>query len=157
MLKYDDRSNDNDSFSSLRYSVRGPNSLGMRSERNISIKYRSCHPSYLGKLDLNTCSASSPGLNGCISPFAKTDRLWFDRKKEPETQEYEIYKEKVKYNEEHPDGKLHINYTTESSDKYYDAKFHTRYMMDQFNVNIPDPDDHKLHVKFRKHIEWQEL
>ena len=69
----------------------------MRSERNISIKYRSCHPSYLGKLDLNTCSASSPGLNGCISPFAKTDRLWFDRKKEPETQEYEIYKEKVKY------------------------------------------------------------
>ena len=50
----------------------------MRSERNISIKYRSCHPSYLGKLDLNTCSASSPGLNGCISPFAKTDRLWFD-------------------------------------------------------------------------------
>lgn len=133
------------------------NSLGMRSERNISIKYRSCHPSYLGKLDLNTCSASSPGLNGCISPFAKTDRLWFDRKKEPETQEYEIYKEKVKYNEEHPDGKLHINYTTESSDKYYDAKFHTRYMMDQFNVNIPDPDDHKLHVKFRKHIEWQEL
>lgn len=58
------RCNDLDSFSALRYSVRGPNSLGSRSDRNISIKYRSCHPSYLGKLDLNTCSSSSPGLSG---------------------------------------------------------------------------------------------
>ena len=45
------RVNDLDAFSALRYSVRGPNSLGSRSDRNISIKYRSCHPSYLGKID----------------------------------------------------------------------------------------------------------
>jgi hypothetical protein len=51
LLKYDDRVNDLDAFSALRYSVRGPNSLGSRSDRNISIKYRSCHPSYLGKID----------------------------------------------------------------------------------------------------------
>ena len=51
LLKYDDRVNDLDAFSALRYSVRGPNSLGSRSDRNISIKYRSCHPSYIGRLD----------------------------------------------------------------------------------------------------------
>ena len=133
------------------------NSLAQKSDRNISIKYRSCHPSYLGKLDLNTCSASSPGLNGCISPFAKTDKLWFDAKKEPELQEYELYKDKVEYTKNNNDGKLHINYTTETPDKYYDARFKTRYMMDQFSANIPDADDHKYHVKFRTHTEWVEL
>ena len=64
LLKYNDSVNDLDAFSALRYSVRGPNSLGNRSDRNISIKYRSCHPSYINRLDLNTCSSSSPGLSG---------------------------------------------------------------------------------------------
>ena len=106
---------------------------------------------------MNTCSSSSPGLNGCISPFAKTDKLWFNREKEPENQEYDLYKEKIKYNEDHPDGKLHVVYTTESSDNYYDAKYKTLLNIENFKVDIPNPDDQKLHVKFRDAIEWQEL
>lgn len=98
------------------------NSLGSRSDRNISIKYRSCHPSYIERLDLNTCSSSSPGLTGCVTPFAKTDHLWFNGDKEAETMEYEIAKATKEYfNEHNSDGKLRIQFDTSSSDKYYDT------------------------------------
>lgn len=40
LIKYDDRVNDCDLFSALRYTVKGPNSLGSgKSERNIGVKY----------------------------------------------------------------------------------------------------------------------
>ncbi len=123
LLKYDDRVNDLDAFSALRYSVRGPNSLGSRSDRNISIKYRSCHPSYIERLDLNTCSSSSPGLTGCVTPFAKTDHLWFNGEKEAETMEYEIAKATEDYFENNPgkDPNLRIRFNDNSSDEYYET------------------------------------
>lgn len=99
------------------------NSLGSRSDRNISIKYRSCHPSYLQRLDLNTCSSSSPGLSGCISPFAKTDRLWFNANKEAETMEYDIRKATEDYFDEHEDecDSLRLKLDMESSDRFYEV------------------------------------
>ena len=123
LLKYDDRTNDLDAFSSLRYTIRGPNSLGARSNRNVSIKYRSCHPSYIGKLDLNTCSSSSPGLSGCCSPFAKTDHLWFNADKEPETQDYELYKSYLDYVKKHEDSDMtYVKSEPKNSDDYYRVK-----------------------------------
>ena len=82
LLKFDDRVNDLDVFSALKYSQRGPQSLGDRSSRNISLKYRGTHPSYIGKFDLNVCSSSSPGLSGCCTMFAKTYGLYFSDKNE---------------------------------------------------------------------------
>ena len=81
----------------------------------------------------------------------------FNKDKEPESQEFELYRDKIQYNEDHPDGKLHVVYTTETSDRYYDAKYNVLKNMEGFKANIPSPDDQKLHVKFRDAIEWQEL
>ena len=40
LLKYDDRTNDLDFVSRLRYTVKGPNSIGQGKNENISVKYR---------------------------------------------------------------------------------------------------------------------
>ena len=88
-----DRVNDLDIFSALRYTVKGPNSLGSKSDRNINVKFRGVHPSYLGNLDINVYSSSSPGLSGSCTPFAKVDGLYFDNNPEPQNQEYDIMKE----------------------------------------------------------------
>ena len=40
LLKFDDRTNDLDFVSRLRYTVKGPNSIGQGKNENISVKYR---------------------------------------------------------------------------------------------------------------------
>ena len=58
----------------------------------------------------------------CISPFAKTDQLWFNADKEPETMEYEIYKATDDYFQKDPKEKsLRISLDTSSSDRYYEV------------------------------------
>lgn len=141
LLKFDDRCNDLDVFSALRYSVKGPQSLGDKSTRNISIKYRGSHPSFIGCLDLNVCSTSSPGLSGCCSPFAKTYGLYFSDKKEPETQDYEISKEIEDYYESH--GYLTVKIASSDSDTYYKTlKFLEDKYHKEFNILAEeDPND----------------
>ena len=136
LLKYDDRVNDLDAFSALRYSVRGPNSLGSRSDRNISIKYRACHPSYIGRLDLCTCSASSPGLSGAISPFAKTEKLWFNAENEPENKDFEIYKQICEYNDEkYKDSNIYrVEYRHDDPKAYYEGRYNTEQLRDSARV-----------------------
>ena len=110
------------------------NSLGNRSDRNISIKYRSCHPSYIGRLDLNSCSSSSPGLSGVVSCFAKTDNLWFNAAKESENTEYNMVKAVDEYFK--PDG-LRIELDKSSPEAYYDAKLKLRDSLDNCSLILP--------------------
>ena len=141
LLKYDNRVNDLDALSALRYSVRGPNSLGNRSDRNVSIKYRSCHPSMLGRLDLNMCSSSSPGLSGCISPFAKTDNLWFNSEKESENMEYDMVKTTDEYYDKHPTGELRVKIDTSTPERYYDSKYTLYEFRNTFHATYSEPLD----------------
>lgn len=135
LLKFDDRVNDLDVFSALRYSVKGPQSLGDRSTRNISIKYRGTHPSYIGALDLNVCSSSSPGLSGCCSPFAKTYGLYFSDKKEPETQEFELRSEIDKVNKKKYKSNINISNDC-NSDVYYDRLLKLYETLREFNASM---------------------
>ena len=100
LIKYDDRVNDCDFFSALRYTVKGPNSLGSgKSERNIGVRYRGVNPSYIGSIDINVYSSSSPGLNGSLTPFAHTTGLYFNDDPEPQNKEFEIYQDLRKESE----------------------------------------------------------
>lgn len=104
LLKYDDRINDMDFFGKLRFTLKGPNSLGGKSDNTISMKYRGIHPSYLGRLDINVCGTSDPGSSGIITPFCKTDGLYFDGSFEPEDGVLDFDKEvREKYMEENSD------------------------------------------------------
>ncbi len=55
LLRYDDNVNDMDMFSKLKFTLKGPNSLGGKSDKTISVAYRGIHPSFIGRIDINVC------------------------------------------------------------------------------------------------------
>lgn len=145
LLKYDDRVNDLDIFSALRYTVKGPNSLGSKSDRNINVKFRGVHPSYLGNLDINVYSSSSPGLSGSCTPFAKVDGLYFDNNPEPQNQEYDIMKELSEQDKK--EGFLSIEIGNNPVE-YYEARMKMlQRQADNFDITyMTDEEDGMLYV-----------
>ena len=74
LLRYNSNVNDLDLFNvALRWSNRGPSSLGESGKKTVSVVYRGINTSHFGRLSLNTVSSSDPGMSGCFSPFVKTD------------------------------------------------------------------------------------
>ena len=53
-------------FTSLKYTVKGPGSIGGKSGKSINDKYRGIDTSHAGILDLNTSSNSDPGKMTCL-------------------------------------------------------------------------------------------
>lgn len=47
--------NDMDFFTKLKYTSKGPNSLGNAGGNSIAVKYRGTHPSFIGNIDVNVC------------------------------------------------------------------------------------------------------
>ena len=79
LLRYNNSTNDMDLFNcALKFSNRGPSSIGEGSNKKISVMYRGIYPSHLGRLSLNSCSASDPGMSGVISPFIKTNKFYYN-------------------------------------------------------------------------------
>lgn len=97
LLRFDDKINDMDFFSKLKYTMKGPNALGGKNDNNISVKYRGIHPSYIGRIDINVCGTSDPGSTGIITPFADTDGLYFDKGYEPEDSIFKYEREVVEH------------------------------------------------------------
>lgn len=101
LFRYDDRINDMDFFNKFKYTIKGPNSLGGKNDKNIAIKYRNAYPSYIGKIDINVCGTSDPGSSGIITPFAKTEKLFFNADAEPQDGIFDFIKDlNEKENEE---------------------------------------------------------
>lgn len=70
LVSYNDLVNDLDSLTALKYTYKGISGLG---EDGTAIQpvYRYVDPSHVGILDMNTSSASDPGMSGMICPMAK--------------------------------------------------------------------------------------
>lgn len=143
LLKFNDLVNDLDVFSSLKYSVKGPNSLGSRSSHNVNTRLRGVHPSYLGYLDINTYSSSSPGLSGSVVPFTETKGLYFDDNPEPQDREFIIAEELAK--EQEKDGMLVVHIGGGDAIKYYDAKYKMMQQCQEFSIKEAK-DDGMLYV-----------
>ena len=59
LIRYNNAVNDMDVFGvATKYSNRGPASMGESAGKTISNMYRAIHISHLGRLSLNSCSAS---------------------------------------------------------------------------------------------------
>lgn len=84
LLRYDNSVNDMDFFTALKYSSKGPASLGENGSNSINIKYRGIHTSYVSRLDLNTSGSSDPGLSGIIVPFCELHGKFFSDEPEPD-------------------------------------------------------------------------
>ena len=99
LLVYDDRVNDLDVVSKLRYSIKGVNSLGNKNDRKITPKFRALHPSHLGRVDICCVGNSDTGTSGLLCPYVKTDGLSFSSKNEPEDAGYQLEKAVIEYME----------------------------------------------------------
>lgn len=92
LFRYDDQVNDMDMFNKLKYTIKGPNSVGGKNQNTVSASQRGIHPSFIGKIDLNVAGNSDPGTSGVITPFCKTYGLYFSDKAEPESGKFKIDK-----------------------------------------------------------------
>ena len=119
LLRFDDRVNDMDFFLKLKLTSKGPNSLGNKNDNNISAKYRSIHPSYIGRIDLNVCGTSDPGTSSLATPFCKTHGLYFNDAHEPEEFKYNFDKD-IETNLLMDDECLNITSPLDNSKEYYD-------------------------------------
>jgi hypothetical protein len=81
LLRYSNITNALNVFGvALRYSARGPQSLGAGGG-NVLVKYRSVHPSFIGNISLNASSAGDPGMSGSIVPFCDSlDDMFFEKR-----------------------------------------------------------------------------
>ena len=76
LLYYSNHCNQHDLFSvALKFTLSGRQASGSKSD--IGIQQRGLHPSYIGRLSLTNASASSPGVTGTMTPFAKTEGQFF--------------------------------------------------------------------------------
>lgn len=140
LLRYDDKVNDMDFFSKLKYTIKGPNSLGNKNKNTISIKYRGIHPSYIGKIDLNVCGNSDPGTTGIITPFCETDGLYFNNKNEPENFKFEFEKSLIDHFKDKTDGMfVYLDY--ENNEDYYSAISKLDKLNKNFKVTEKERDD----------------
>lgn len=72
LVFYVDLVNDNDAELALNYTYKGISGLGDQgSGKSVPNIYRYIHASHIGKVDLDSSSASDPGLSGTICPMAK--------------------------------------------------------------------------------------
>ena len=71
LVMFRENVNDDDAFNALQFSYKGISGLGEQKGATIPDTYRQVYPSHLGKVDIDTSSASDPGLTGLICPTVK--------------------------------------------------------------------------------------
>lgn len=83
LLRYEGSVNDMDLFNRLKITTKGISALGENGSNAVNIKYRGIHPSYVGRLDLNTSGTSDPGLTTNLTTSCKMYGKFFVDEKEP--------------------------------------------------------------------------
>lgn len=90
LIKTEDITNDFTIIEDLAYSSKGPESLGDGTTKNVMVKLRDVHPSFMGKIDCEVISQSDIGMNGSFVPYLKLyDGFFFNPDREPDSRLYE--------------------------------------------------------------------
>lgn len=77
LIKYDDSVNDMTMFEKLRVTMKGPNAIGNKNQRNVSARIRALDPSHIGRIGITIASPSDPGLTNNLNPLVETEGLFF--------------------------------------------------------------------------------
>lgn len=77
LIKCDDLVNDMTAFEKLKVTMKGPNAVGNKNQRNVSARMRALHPSHIGRIGITISSPSDPGLTNYLNPLVETDGLFF--------------------------------------------------------------------------------
>lgn len=99
LIKPDDLVNDMTILQDLAYTTKGPEALGEDSTKNIMMKLRDLHPSFIGVIDPNCSSNSDVGMSGSsFVPYVKTyDRFYFTPEWEPSDIMYNMHNDIAEY------------------------------------------------------------
>lgn len=87
MFRYE-RYNDFDAIELSRFTLKGPTGLN-GGKKKTSLRYRDIYPSHLGRLDINVCSSSDPGLTGYLCANVKFDKQGYFNSDENEPDDYD--------------------------------------------------------------------
>lgn len=85
LIKNDDIVNDMAILQDMAYSSKGPESLGENSTKNVMLRMRDIHPSFIGKIDPNCSSNSDVGMSGgsIVPTVTLYDKFFFCEEREP--------------------------------------------------------------------------
>lgn len=102
LIKPDELVNDMSILQEMSYSSKGPEALGESSTKNVMLKMRDIHPSFIGVIDPNCSSNSDVGMSGSIVPTVELyDKFFFCKDREPCENMYKTAKEILtKYNKD---------------------------------------------------------
>ena len=88
LINYKNLVSDADALYALKFTYKGVSGIGEdATNRGSSVPpaFRRVHPSHLGRVDLDTSSATDPGLSGMLCPLADIYDNSFSDYKEPNT------------------------------------------------------------------------
>lgn len=85
LIKNDDLVNDMNILEDMAYSSKGPESLGENSTKNVMLRMRDIHPSFIGTIDPNCSSNSDVGMSGgsIVPTVTLYDKFFFCKEREP--------------------------------------------------------------------------
>ena len=118
ILRFDANINDMNFWSKLKYTIKGPHSVGNKNKNNVSAKLRDNHPSQLGYIDLITCGNSDPGTSGLLSPFNDMKGFYFDDSKDCDDGMWDL-REEINSVLERSDDTVFIDIICDNKDEYY--------------------------------------
>ena len=97
VASFSDLVNDGDGVEALSYTFKGISGLG--EEGQVQDSYRRIHPSHLKRFDLDSSSASDPGLTGILCPYGDIEKNGlFSNIEEPNYWEKEYMEMVDRYN-----------------------------------------------------------
>ncbi len=88
LVNYKNNVNDQDAVQALKFTYKGVSGIGEESNNkgsSVPPAFRRVHPSHLGRVDLDTSSATDPGLTGILCPLGDIYGTHFSDFKEPNT------------------------------------------------------------------------
>ena len=86
LVNYKNSVNDMDAINALKFTYKGVSGIGEENSNkgsSVPPAFRRVHPSHLGRVDLDTSSATDPGLGGMICPLADIYNNSFSDYEEP--------------------------------------------------------------------------
>lgn len=95
LIKWDEGVNDLTLFEKLRVTMKGPNAVGNKNQRNVSARIRALHPSHIGRIGISISSPSDPGLTNYLNPLVEMDGLFFKNSPPEPERFFERYMEEL--------------------------------------------------------------
>ena len=101
LVNYKNLVNDLDAVSVLKYSFKGISGIGEKGSSAVPQQFKMVNPSHIGRVDMDSSSASDPGMSGALCPLQRIygESISFSEFEEPNTWQEELAKTLTQFRE----------------------------------------------------------